>query len=194
MNKQIITGIVLAGGLSSRMSTDKSMLIWRGKTLIEHSIATLQALCSKVVISSGNKSYGFTGCEIWPDEFALQAPINGLYSCLKRSGTELNLVLSCDMPLINPELLEFLLESSAGYQVVVPVHGDGLTEPLCGVYRRSILPELEKYIQNGNLSLYRYIESCSHLYKAISRDLPFYSDRLFSNINTIDDFNQLLKD
>ena len=85
-----VTGFVLAGGLSSRMGEDKSLMLFRGKPLIMYAIEALSPLCEKVIISSNLLVYDFTGCEVWPDELPVQAPINGLYSCLKRSETDWN--------------------------------------------------------------------------------------------------------
>jgi molybdopterin-guanine dinucleotide biosynthesis protein A len=191
MIKQKITGIVLAGGESSRMGVDKSLLKWKGKTLTEHVIDTLNPLCNKVVISSNKKVYDFTGCETWPDEIAQQAPIIGIYSCLKRSETEINLVLSCDMPLITAELLKLLINSSHNYSLVVPVHDNGMIEPLCGVYKRTIIPVMEKCILDENLSMHKFLEACDTLYFKIDNESEFYSTQLFSNINTRDDLAKL---
>jgi molybdopterin-guanine dinucleotide biosynthesis protein A len=101
MTTSKITGIVLAGGRSSRMGEDKSLMKLNGKALVEYSINALRPLCDKVIISSNIAAYDFTGCEVWPDELPDQAPIIGIYSCLKRSETELNVILSCDIPLMS---------------------------------------------------------------------------------------------
>lgn len=190
MSNPDITGIVLAGGKSSRMGTDKSLLRWKGITLVERAIELLRPLCSQVIISSNNLVYDFTGCETWPDELPQQAPIIGIFSCLKRSATDVNIVLSCDMPYVSADLLIHLRGYSGKNAVVVPVH-DGFTEPLCGIYKQSILPYLEKRIANNELSLHRFIESCPHHYAEIDK-LPFYNNRLFLNINTPDDLRRSL--
>jgi molybdenum cofactor guanylyltransferase len=187
MFKQNVTGIVLAGGKSSRMGTDKSLLIWKGKTLIEHSIDKLKTLCQKVVVSSNQHQYDFTSCESWPDIVSQQAPIIGIYSCLKRSETDINLVLSCDMPLISTELLEVLLESSSNHEIVVPLNENGLIEPLCGVYKKTIIPEMEKYISANNLSIIKFIDNVNH--KCLPIDS--FSTHLFKNINTPEDFRNI---
>lgn len=193
MNKPDITGIVLAGGKSSRMGSNKSLLRWKDNTLVEQAIQVLKPLCNKVVISSNNFVYDFTGCETWPDEIPQQAPIIGIYSCLKRSATEVNIVLSCDMPFASTELLKHLLGCSGKGAVVVPLH-DGFMEPLCGIYKRSIIPDLEQQITTNEFSLHRFIESCPHHYAEIDEKLPFYHSRLFLNINTPDDLKQSLSD
>lgn len=190
MNSMDITGIVLAGGKSSRMGSDKSLLSWKGITLIERAIQLLKPLCSKVIISSNNFVYDFTGCETWHDEISIQAAVIGIYSCLKRSATEVNIVLSCDMPFVSTELLKHLLGCSATHAVVVPVH-EGFVEPLCGIYKKSIITGLEGYIANDEYSLHRFIESSVHQYVEIDEKLSFYHSRLFLNVNTPDDLRLL---
>jgi molybdenum cofactor guanylyltransferase len=96
MYKRDITGIALAGGKSSRFGSDKSRAIWNGRTLLEHAIELLNPLCKKVVISSNNTDYQYTNREIWADIIPVQASMTGIYSCLKRSETDINLILSCD--------------------------------------------------------------------------------------------------
>lgn len=191
MSNADITGIVLAGGKSSRMGTDKSLLKWKGITLVERAIDLLKPFCSQVIISSNNFVYDFTGHETWPDELPQQAPIVGIFSCLKRSATDVNIILSCDMPYVSADLITHLLGCSGKHAVVVPVH-DGFTEPLCGIYKQSILPILEKHITNNEFSLHRFIESCPHHYAEIDKHLPFFNNKLFLNINTPDDLRRSL--
>jgi len=194
MNTKLITGIVLAGGRSRRMGTDKSMMVLYGKSMIEYSIDALKPLCHKVVISSNNFIYDFTGCEVWPDELPDQAPIVGIYSCLKRSATEYNIFLSCDMPLISTLMLEYLVASSSDCDITVPVHEDGFMEPLCGIYKQSSIDILKQFIDERNFRLNDCIRAASHRLVPINNQLPFYSPDLFSNINTPDDFHHLLSD
>ncbi len=187
-----ITGIVLAGGKSSRMGSDKSLMILNGKTLIEYSIDALKPLCEIVMISSNNFIYDYTGCEVWPDELPDGSPMIGIYSCLKRSQTEFNIILSCDMPLINTSLLEYLLENASDSDITVPIHGNNLIEPLCGIYKQTCLPVLKSYIDKGNYRLNESIRSTSHRLVTIDHQTPGFSENLFSNINTQDDFCNLL--
>lgn len=192
MKKPEITGIVLAGGKSSRMGTDKSLLKWKGKTLIEHAVETIKPVCIKVVISSNKKVYGFTGCDTWPDELPGQAPIIGIYSCLKRSETEINIFLSCDMPYLRTDLLRHMIDRVDNHPLLVPVNDDGLLEPLCGIYRKTIIPHLEKHIRHNNLSIYEFIREHGGKFLKLGKELPFYDSNLFANINTPDDLKELL--
>lgn len=189
----MITGIVLSGGRSRRMGTDKSMMKLKGKALIEYSIEALKPLCNKVVISSNNLIHDFTGCEVWPDELPDQAPIVGIFSCLKRSETEINIILSCDMPLMNTRMLQYLFENSANHDITVPIYDDGFIEPLCGVYKQSSLQILKGFIDQQNFRLNECIRASSHHLVPVGKHLSFYSPNLFSNVNTPDDFSNLQK-
>ena len=189
-----ITGIVLAGGRSSRMGEDKSLMRLNGKTLIEYSIDALRPICEKVIISSNNPNYDFTGCEVWPDELPDQAPIIGIYSCLKRSKTELNIILSCDIPLMSASMIGFLLAKSADYDITVPVHDNGQIEPLCGVYKKSSQEILKEFIESGNFRLNDCIRSASYQFIPVDAQIPCNTPNLFLNINTPSDFGYLLSE
>ncbi|MEI8115200.1 MAG: molybdenum cofactor guanylyltransferase [Bacteroidia bacterium] len=191
MNTKSITGIVLAGGRSSRMGSDKSLMVLNGKTLVEYAIDTLKPLCNKVVISSNNFIYDFTGCEVWPDELPDRAPMIGIYSCLKRSETNINFILSCDMPLISTAMLEHLIESSANHDITVPVHGDHFIEPLCGIYRKSSVETLKEFIEKGNFRLNECIQAGSHRLVKTDSNLSFYTPGLFVNMNSPEDFRSI---
>jgi len=191
MNTKPITGIVLAGGRSSRMGSDKSLMVLNGKTLVEYAIDTLKPLCNKVVISSNNFIYDFTGCEVWPDEFTERAPMIGIYSCLKRSETEINIILSCDMPLMSTKMLEHLLENSANHEITVPVHGNHFIEPLCGIYKKSSGEILKEFIEKGNFRLNECIQAGSHRLVQTDSNLSFYTPGLFVNMNSLEDFRSI---
>ncbi len=192
MDKNEITGIVLAGGKSSRMGTDKSLIVWKGKTLLEHAIDILKPLCGKVIISSNNiKDHSIAGCEVWKDNLILQAPIVGIYSCLQRSETNLNIVLSCDMPFVDTSLFDHLIGECSEFPVCVPVHDNDFIEPLCGVYKKSILACMEKFIQGDQLGLLQFIRENKSGIIQIHEGLPFYRKNLFTNINTPDDLKKI---
>jgi molybdenum cofactor guanylyltransferase len=186
-----VTGIILAGGMSSRMGEDKSIMLFRGRPLIMYGIEALSPLCEKVIISSNLSVYEFTGCEVWPDELPVQAPINGLYSCLKRSKTDWNIILTCDMPLTGSQLFAYMLEKNSNVDAVIPVHGKGLIEPLCGVYNRTALIALETQLQEEQFSILKLLQSIRCNYVNIGPNLEFYSKEMFSNLNSPADLDLL---
>ena len=194
MNTSKITGIVLAGGRSRRMGEDKSLIKLNGKPLVEYSIDALKPLCDKVIISSNNPHFEFTGCEVWPDELPDQAPMIGIYSCLKRSETELNIFLSCDMPLISTSMIGFLLAKSAAFDITVPIHENGQIEPLCGIYKKSSIVIIKEFIDSRNYRLNECIRSASCQFIPVDSQIPCNTPNLFLNINTPTDFGYLLSE
>jgi molybdopterin-guanine dinucleotide biosynthesis protein A len=187
-----VTGIVLAGGLSSRMGEDKSRMPFKGKPLIMYGIEALSPLCEKVIISSNFPVYDFTGCDVWPDELPVGAPINGLYSCLKRSETAWNLVLSCDMPFTGTELFAYLLEQAHDDEdALIPQHAEGLAEPLCGLYNRSSLDVFEQRVKLEQYSILQLLQAIRCRYVSIGPDQEFYSREMFSNLNSPADLDRL---
>ncbi len=188
-----MTGVVLAGGKSKRMGRDKALLEFRGTPLVLHAVKILQQFCSQVVISSNRKDYLFTGCEIWPDDVDVHAPMAGIYSCLKRSMHPWIMVLTCDMPLIDPQVFDLLISQADLHRddVLVPFHDRDCIEPLCGLYNQRAIHLLEESIRTHRFSLQQFIRSTKSRLVEVGPDRDFYKADLFFNINTIKDFNSL---
>jgi molybdenum cofactor guanylyltransferase len=183
----LVTGIILSGGKSSRMGKDKGLLKLGGKTLVEIAISNLSNLCNKILISSNSTDYSKFGFEVVPDKIPDIGPMGGLYSSLLKSETELNLVLSVDLPFINEGILRYLVEQSQDVLVAVPWSGGEYYEPLCACYNRSILPLIEKSILQGNYKLPDLFKSIRLNPLIINGQLPFFKSNLFHNINTESD-------
>jgi molybdopterin-guanine dinucleotide biosynthesis protein A len=191
MKRTDITGIVLAGGESSRMQKDKALMDYHGIPLIMHAVNILHPFCNRVVISANKPGYEFTGCEVWPDEPVVHAPMGGIYSCLKRSLHPWNAVLSCDMPLVDPRLFDHLFSSASDCDVIIPLHHAGSLEPLCGLYNQRLLPLMEAKMGIRQYSLQRLIMEAKHTLIEIGPGLLFYKDNMFANMNLPEDFGLL---
>jgi molybdenum cofactor guanylyltransferase len=191
MSHTRITGIILAGGKSSRMGTDKSLIEFKGKPLIQHAIDSIKPLCDQVIISSNHNRYGFTGCESWPDSMEGNAPMIGIYSCLDRSSSEVNIVHTCDMPLLSTQFFQYLIRYVPNFDVVVPLHHNALIEPLCGIYRKNVTGMMELYIRKKNFRLHEFISNSKHCKIEIHEAMEFYREGMFSNINTMDDLARI---
>jgi molybdenum cofactor guanylyltransferase len=179
-----VTGIILAGGKSSRMGSDKGLLEIAGKKLIEIAIANLSELCSRILISSNSDLYNSFELEVVPDTLPGIGPMGGIYSALKRSSTDKNLVLSVDLPFVNEGLLNHLVSGSANFQVAVPWSGGEYFEPLCACYDLSVLPLMEQFIQSGNFKLPDLFRQVTINPLVISEQCDFFHSSLFFNINT----------
>ena len=179
-----VTGIILAGVKSSRMGADKGLQELCGKPLISYAIQVLTVLCDKIIISSSSKAYEIFGFEVIADEFTGIGPMGGIYSALRQSKTEKNLVLSCDLPFVSADLLSFILNSANGFEVAVPYEGNRHYEPLCAFYRRSILQKMAEYIRNGNYKLPDLFDEIKINKLIIDKNLDFYNKDLFLNVNS----------
>lgn len=189
MIRKKITGIILAGGKSNRMGTDKGLLKLGEKYLIEYPIDVLSNLCDQILISANSNSYDFLGYPIISDIVSDCGPIGGIYTGLCHSKTNWNLVLSCDMPFVSEMLLHYLIANSEHTEVTVPYHKNKL-EPLCAVYHKKTKHVLERFIQKNDFKIINTYQELKLRKVLISPDLYFYKNFLFDNINFSKDLTQ----
>lgn len=152
-----ITAIILAGGKSKRMGTDKALLKLDEQTLLERLIEKLNPLCSELIISSNfaeHKNYGYP---VYEDEVQNCGPIGGISSCLKQSKTNWNLVVSVDAAFVESEFLRFLITQIGKSKVVIPFSERG-KEPLIGLYHHSCLPVIETMIKESNFKMHNLFQ------------------------------------
>lgn len=183
MRENQLTGIILSGGRSSRMGTEKGLADFRGKPLISHAIKALEPIVDTIIIGANNEfAYKGFGFDIVGDEIKNIGPIGGILSTLRYSKTKNNFILSCDTPFVSTDLLNYLYQNSKDYDVVVAAHGDNKLEPLCGFYSRNTIKDIEASIEEGNYKLQDFFNKVS--FKALRvNTMPFYTKNLFFNIN-----------
>jgi len=151
-SKTAATAIVMAGGRSSRMGVDKSLLPVNGRPIIETICNQLREHFDRILISADEQEkLAFLGLEIVPDEIPGQGPLMGIASALEVSSSELNFVVACDIPHIDMGCVEkMLIEADrSGADVVVPKTGKDRFEPLFAVYRRSVLEAAKELLASG---------------------------------------------
>lgn len=150
---QQITGIILAGGLSSRMGQDKGLLQYKGRALVDYAIDALKPLCSEIIISSNNKEYELFGYRVVRDVHQKVGPIGGLYSALAEANTNDILMCPCDMPFITTDIFNRILENKANSKVTVVESISGKLYPTLGYYQKSCLPVILQFIEQGQYKL-----------------------------------------
>jgi molybdopterin-guanine dinucleotide biosynthesis protein A len=144
-----MTLLVLAGGESTRMGTPKHLLPLPGGSLLDHILQRLGHLFGEVVVAGRNLHPMGEGVRVVEDVRVERCPLVGILSGLMAAKNLHSFVLACDMPFVEPRLIE-LLASKAGptTDVVVPVI-HGLYEPLCAVYARSLAGTIESFLDSG---------------------------------------------
>src|SRR5512137_1012273 len=122
--EQVVSAIVLAGGQSRRMGRDKALIDYQGRPIIAHVIDTLRTLTDDVVVISNRSDlYSSFGARVAPDYDPPCGPLGGLAAGLQAMTAELAIVVACDMPFLNVNLLRWLIDLADGYDAVVPQSG-----------------------------------------------------------------------
>ncbi len=177
-----MSGIVLAGGRSSRMGTEKGLVQVDGKPMISHVLDVLEKLgVCDIKICANDPRYEQFGYPVIKDLVKEKGPIGGMYSALLESETENNLILSCDIPNISVEVLQFLLKNS-NEELATIVAYNGKKHPLIGVYKIGGLPIIKKCVETDEL---RLTDLCKQLgAKVVTIPNHVGNDRDFLNMNT----------
>jgi molybdopterin-guanine dinucleotide biosynthesis protein A len=146
-----VTGIVLAGGRSSRMGTPKALLPFDGEPLIVHLVRRLRTLFDDLaVVGSPEQPLPELPARVVYDEIAYQGPVGGIYYGLAAASREFGFVISCDSAFLSVPLVRHIVSQPAGHDVVVPRWADRF-QPLFARYRKTTLPHLEAQLARGEL-------------------------------------------
>ncbi len=192
--------IVLAGGQSKRMGKDKAFLSYKGKTFLRNILEKLDKFCNQIIIvgnkdpelylneaNSINAEINFT-----KDKYPYAGPLNGLLSVSDLIKNEVVYVTPCDTPLLNGEIIPFLVESLDNYDAVVP-QVNGKYQPLNAVYTKNALKKVKDIYEKENVrSLMGFLKRINtkildeNDIKKIDKDLLTY----FS-VNTPEAYQQL---
>ena len=193
-NSQRVTGIILAGGKSSRLGRDKAWEDVGGQRIIDRVIGALQSSCDEVLIIGDRpereNELSLPKCiQYRSDELKGRGSIGGLYTGLKASDTLWSLVVACDMPFISRELIRFMLSiiSKNRCDAIVPVI-NGRYQPTHALYNSTCIPFIEKNISSGNFRMDSYFDEI--YLEEISEDVINSikgAELSFFNVNTEDD-------
>lgn len=181
---------ILAGGKSSRMGTDKGLLLIEGKAMIQYVIEQMQAVFDKVIIVSNNPEYEKFGLKVIPDLIKDIGPAGGIYTVLKHSDAQLNFIVSCDMPLITKEAIEFIFKTRKESQIVLLKNHENV-EPLFGLYTKDCETVWLQLIHKKTIKLQEMVLQFNLQTIAVEDNIIF-NQSFFKNINTKADFNNLL--
>jgi molybdopterin-guanine dinucleotide biosynthesis protein A len=182
-----IPAIIFAGGKSSRMGEDKSQLAFAGyNSLSEYQYRRLEKLFEKVYLSAKSDKFGFN-CPIVPDNYHIHSPLAALISVFENLDTSEVFILSVDAPFVDKDVIERIMkEERKTYDIVVAESPSGL-EPLCGIYKRSILPEAKKMIEKEQHRLTTLLENMK------TKRVRFQTKAPFLNLNHPDEYQEALR-
>jgi len=153
-----VWGCVLIGGRSRRMGRPKHLIERAGKTWLEHAVAKLDSRVEKVVLSGrGVVPDSLAGLDHLPDVPGLAGPLAGVLAAMRWQPEVSWLVLACDLPDVQVEALQWLLDGRCpGIHAILPdLKGDGCLEPLLAWYDFRCRPLLEEIAASGSLRISR---------------------------------------
>ena len=180
------TAIILAGGESSRMGRDKSMLPIDGKPMIANIAEHISPLFDELIIGANDtEKYKFLGFPVIPDRNKGMGPLMGILSTVEKSQNDLNFVIACDIPSPDIEFIRKMTELATECDIVMPVTDENKYEPLFAIYRKSVVPYAEKIIDSGKrriVELFKYLDV--NFIKMPKNDW-------YNNINTKTGYTQL---
>ena len=145
------TAVVLTGGESRRMGSDKARIVLAGKSLLEHVLEQLEPLFSDILISVREKRADIHYPQI-VDKMEERGPMVGIQSVLEQVKTDWVFVIACDMPFISTDLVQHLAGLRSEYDAVVP-HVFDRPQPLFGFYNKTCLPMMEVRMKQGQRSM-----------------------------------------
>ncbi len=187
------SAVVLAGGKSSRLGADKSLLLLAGQPLIVRTIQQLAVLSDDLIVVTNTperlEPLGMA-VRLVTDERPGEGSLMGIYSGLKAARHPYALVVACDMPFLNPPLLHYMLSVAPDHDVVVPRLA-GMLEPLHAVYSRTCLPWMARLLDEGRRKITAFFPYVNIRY--VEEDEIERLDPLrlsFVNINTPQDWEE----
>ncbi|MEK6725653.1 MAG: molybdenum cofactor guanylyltransferase [Deltaproteobacteria bacterium] len=189
-----VTGIILAGGKSSRMGRNKALLDFGGRSIIEHTVDLFKSIFPEVILVTNTpEEYANLGIKTVTDIFPGKGSLGGIYTGLVHSSHDYSFIASCDMPFLRRELIEFLINLNKGYDVVVPRLRDG-HEPLHAVYSKKCINKIKEMINKGDLRIIGFYPEVR--VKEVTEDelAPYISEPSpFVNINTPEEYDDAVK-
>ncbi|HIJ58414.1 MAG TPA: molybdenum cofactor guanylyltransferase [Deltaproteobacteria bacterium] len=189
-----VSGVVLAGGISSRYGKNKALVEFHGIPLIERVLGVMRPIFRHVIIITNTPDkYSYLKLPMYQDIIKGLGPLGGIFTGLQvipNSG----FFVACDMPFLNQGLIRHMVEIKADFDLVVP-RISGYMEALHSLYGRGCERKIESLINSGIYQVFRFFNEVSVRYVDEDEVRMFDPDlRSFLNINSpeaLNDFDNL---
>lgn len=193
----MISVAIQAGGESRRMGEDKALLPFMGETLLERVIYRVAPLADELLITTNHpERYPEIGVPLFKDILPGRGALGGLFTALSVAKFPIVIIVACDMPFVNPEILiaaNKQLQAQAA-DVVIPLLKQGY-EPFHAVYRReTCLNAVQEALDDGERRLISWFPLVK-VFTISEEDLLQYDPLqiAFWNVNTKDDLRRAKK-
>jgi molybdopterin-guanine dinucleotide biosynthesis protein A len=183
MNGQGWTGVVLAGGRSSRMGRDKALMELDGRSLLDRALDVLDPHVQELLVIGDPERYGHVGPFVFADDIPGTGPLGGIITAMRYSSNDKLLVLACDMPGVNGALFERLKAGLAPAAAAFVPACDGEVQPLAAAYHRRCQGRFESLVAQGRWKVREALAEVDALYIQICPGEDGWPADLFRNIN-----------
>ena len=180
IEKKTIEVFILAGGESKRMGSDKGLVDYRGMPLILHVLKVLDKLHLPSSIISSNLEYLKFGKPMYNDIILNKGPLGGLYTALEYSKAPMILLLACDMPSINSEGIESLMELAETGKIAVATDAKQIS-PLFACYPKSLKERVKNALLADELKMQDFVSKQPHVLLKLNE---LANTEILQNLNT----------
>ena len=186
------SGIILAGGLGSRIGCDKALLPWGDSIILGDIVSQMKKVCDDVILVRNSPlDIEIEGIRVVSDTYMQMGPLAGIHAGLSIARYDNAFVTACDMPYLPQAAIEYLFIEAEGWDIVMPATGCD-HEPLFACYSKKCLPVIEGLLQRGVRKIIEILPLVR--YKTIAREYFLQIDgRIFSNINTWEQYQSALE-
>ena len=190
-----ISGIVLAGGMSRRLGRDKAVELIGGEPLIARVIGRLSQVSEEMVVVVNEMERASElplpeSAKVAVDIYPGKGPLGGIFTGLSAVDSDWGIVVACDMPFLNVELLKHMLALRDGFDAVVPVRA-GHPEPTHALYSKVCLPHIERKLKVDDLKIASFFDDVRVRFVAEEDIIRLDPERLsFFNVNTQQDLER----
>ena len=169
------------------MGEDKSLLPFKNyDTLIQYQYEKLSKIFSSVFISSKTNKFNFKAELLIDESQAIYSPMIALKSILSNIKNEKVFIVTVDVPFINEDTFRTIIEHSKHNKITI-AKDSKYTHNLCGVYSKSLLPLIEKLLNEDMHKINTLIKNSNSF-----EEILFQNEKQFANINTRDDYNKYI--
>ncbi|AKB84769.1 molybdenum cofactor guanylyltransferase [Methanococcoides methylutens] len=196
-----LSALILAGGRGRRLGNmEKALMNCDGRSLLERTINILDDIVDEVLVSvrdeEQEKEFEAYACgkQMVRDSYSDIGPLAGILEGFRAAKGKYIFVTACDMPFIDPKVVEFMFRCAEDHDAAVPLRLDGSMEPLCGVYRvEPMLPLIEMSIASGKRFILAPVFELDDVVGVEMEKIREIDPELktFININTFDDMDKL---
>lgn len=190
-----LSAVILAGGKSTRMGTDKALLRLGSATLLERTCSLVAPLFDETLVIAATAEQCSTlqlaGAIVLQDHPTVQGrgPLAGIYTGLRHARNEAACFLTCDMPFVDAVILQHLAQHHDSNADVTCFRGESRHhEPFPGIFRKRLVDALASKLERNELSLCRYLDHTVTQYLSI----PKGCERVFTNTNTPQEYQSAL--